>query len=60
MNKKVLFVLLTTLLLSLSMPSCVTVKVKSKPHHEKSIPPGQAKKIVGSKSAKHFAPGQNK
>ena len=26
----------------------------------KSIPPGQAKKIYGTKSAKPFAPGQNK
>ncbi len=26
----------------------------------KSIPPGQAKKIYGTKSARPFAPGQNK
>lgn len=29
--------------------------VKAKP-----IPPGQAKKITGEKSAKHYAPGHNK
>lgn len=29
-------------------------------HPSKSIPPGQAKKISGSKSAKPYAPGQQK
>ncbi|MDQ0594105.1 hypothetical protein QFZ37_002474 [Chryseobacterium ginsenosidimutans] len=28
--------------------------------NSKSIPPGQAKKIYGTKSARPFAPGQNK
>jgi hypothetical protein len=32
-----------------------TTYVKSKP-----LPPGQAKKITGGKSAKRYAPGQNK
>lgn len=43
----------TALLLS----SCA-VQVKSNANHD--IPPGQMKKITGSKSAKPFAPGQNK
>jgi hypothetical protein len=34
-----------------------TVHVHSKPT---SIPPGQMKKMTGSKSAKAFAPGQQK
>lgn len=29
-------------------------------HHSKPLPPGQAKKITGSKSAKPYAPGQQK
>jgi hypothetical protein len=29
-------------------------------YHSKSLPPGQAKKITGSKSAKPYAPGQRK
>lgn len=28
--------------------------------HPTSLPPGQAKKLTGSKSAKPFAPGQQK
>lgn len=29
-------------------------------HKTNSLPPGQAKKMTGSKSAKPYAPGQNK
>lgn len=29
-------------------------------HKPKKIPPGHAKKMTGSKSAKPYAPGQNK
>ena len=29
-------------------------------HGAKPMPPGQAKKVFGTKSAKPFAPGQNK
>lgn len=47
------------ILLSLGTISCVTY-VKSKPHHHKEIPPGQMKKITGSKSARDYAPGHNK
>lgn len=43
--------------LSTITTSCThkTVVVKSKP-----LPPGQAKKLTGSKSAKPYAPGQQK
>jgi hypothetical protein len=52
------------LILLLSMTSCVIVPVKSSPanqgHQEGHVPPGQAKKETGSKSAKPYAPGQQK
>lgn len=40
--------------------SCVTYTKVKPPHKEKRIPPGQMKKIAGSKSAKYYAPGHNK
>ncbi|GIV41609.1 MAG: hypothetical protein KatS3mg034_0919 [Vicingaceae bacterium] len=43
------------LMLSMIFVSCV---VKVKPAHP--VPPGQAKKAAGTKSAKPFAPGQQK
>ena len=47
--------------MGLSFSSCAThVHVKSKPNKVKTIPPGQAKKITGEKSAKRHAPGHNK
>ncbi len=36
------------------------VYVKAKPNKVKTIPPGQAKKMTGEKSAKRYAPGHNK
>jgi hypothetical protein len=50
-----LFVIITTI--SLSLGAC-TRKVYVYKH--KPMPPGQAKKITGSKSAKPYAPGQQK
>lgn len=47
---------LSLVVFSLSMISC---EVKTVGNSGK-IPPGQAKKIYGTKSAKPFAPGQNK
>lgn len=44
---------LTTLLLA----SC-SVHIKS--HGNNDVPPGQMKKVTGSKSAKPYAPGQQK
>ncbi|MBS0028456.1 hypothetical protein ACTJJ0_18275 [Chitinophaga sp. 22321] len=37
--------------------SCVTTQPAGNPH---GLPPGQQKKIYGTKSAKPFAPGQQK
>ena len=37
-----------------------TIVVKQKSTPAKSTPPGQAKKVSGSNSAKSFAPGQQK
>lgn len=46
---------------SLGMMSCeVRTTNRARGVGSKSIPPGQAKKIYGTKSAKPFAPGQNK
>lgn len=47
------FVLITTILLSLS--SCYTTG-----YGHRRMPPGQAKKVYGGKSAKRYAPGQQK
>lgn len=38
----------------------VATSCKSVGHSGTHIPPGQAKKITGSKSAKAYAPGQQK
>ncbi|UUF12414.1 MULTISPECIES: hypothetical protein [Flavobacterium] len=45
------------ILLSLVITSC---SVSSSSSRSGKIPPGQAKKISGSKSAKAYAPGQQK
>ena len=47
---------LLILALVISLGSCSTI------HHSSSgkVPPGQAKKMTGSKSAKAYAPGQQK
>lgn len=45
--------------LILSSLSCST-HVHSQPAPGKKIPPGQAKKMNGDKSAKAYAPGQQK
>jgi hypothetical protein len=51
--------LIALILLSFNFTSCVvnshSTYVKSKP-----LPPGQAKKVYGDKSAKNYAPGQIK
>ena len=51
--KKLLIMLFS---LSLVISACTTVHV----HHGKRIPPGQAKKMTGEKSAKNYAPGKQK
>ncbi|ACU63507.1 hypothetical protein [Chitinophaga pinensis] len=53
-----LFTLLYCLWLAVALSAC-TYKAapRGNPH---GLPPGQAKKITGSKSAKPYAPGQQK
>lgn len=51
MKNKIIIVLLFMGLLS----ACTTVK-----SNKNGIPPGQAKKIMGNKSAAPYAPGHNK
>lgn len=53
MRKEIIFILIG--LFTLSLSSCY---VNRHPHGH--IPPGQAKKIRGDKSAKRYAPGQQK
>ena len=43
--------------LCLNITSCMSVRVH--PHKDKTIPPGQIKKVTGSKSARYYAPGHN-
>jgi len=49
-------VLLLALLAGFAFTSCKTVHTNA--HGD--LPPGQAKKITGEKSAKNYAPGQQK
>lgn len=48
------------LFLALNITSCGTHTHSSGAVSGKKVPPGQAKKISGSKSAKPYAPGQQK
>lgn len=60
MKIKILLILFIASII-ISASSCATrIMVKPKPHKVKTIPPGQIKKITGSKSAKYYAPGHNK
>ncbi|WP_374445926.1 hypothetical protein [Epilithonimonas sp.] len=52
---------LSAAIFSLGLISCeVRTTTSARAVGGKSIPPGQAKKIYGTKSARPFAPGQNK
>lgn len=53
--KKVILLILFAIGALIFTPSCKTVNV-----NKNGVPPGQAKKITGSQSAKQYAPGQNK
>lgn len=52
---------ITILLFAFTLTNCA---VKVGPSHTtvktKKVPPGQAKKMTGEKSAKNYAPGHNK
>ncbi|KIC96037.1 hypothetical protein [Flavihumibacter solisilvae] len=56
-------VLATIAIASIAFTACTrkTVVIRDHHHHHsKPLPPGQAKKVYGSKSAKPYAPGQQK
>jgi len=53
--KKIYFVL--TICSMMSLMSCYTQRTAG---NSGKVPPGQAKKRIGSKSAKPYAPGQQK
>ena len=58
---RIAVVVLVLLFLVLSVVSCSThVHTQHPAHSGKKIPPGQAKKMNGDKSAKAYAPGQQK
>ncbi|MCC9070513.1 hypothetical protein LNQ49_02725 [Flavobacterium sp. F-65] len=51
--------LFITILLTLFVTSC-SIHTSTSTSNSGKIPPGQAKKMSGSKSAKAYAPGQQK
>jgi hypothetical protein len=58
---KNVFSLVLCVCIALAAQSCIVTKTKGPaPTANKSIPPGQAKKMTGSQSAKPYAPGQQK
>jgi hypothetical protein len=49
------------LLFTVSLSNCsINTGTSKSTYKAKKLPPGQAKKIYGGKSAKKYAPGQNK
>lgn len=56
---KIAVILLVLIFLILSVVSCST-HTHTTTSTTKSVPPGQAKKMNGDKSAKAYAPGQQK
>ena len=58
---KVAVIVLVVLFLVLSVISCTThTHTHTRATTTKKVPPGQAKKMSGDKSAKAYAPGQQK
>jgi hypothetical protein len=50
-----------TIFLAVSFSNCsIQTRPNRATYKAKKLPPGQAKKIYGGKSAKSYAPGQNK
>ncbi|MBF4484235.1 MULTISPECIES: hypothetical protein [unclassified Flavobacterium] len=56
---KVAVIIMVILFVVISVVSCST-HVHNSNNGNQKIPPGQAKKMSGSKSAKAYAPGQQK
>ena len=52
--------LLMIVILQIAIAGCAEVVYVHHHHKGKKIPPGHAKKMTGSKSAKPYAPGQKK
>jgi hypothetical protein len=57
---KYLKALLFSLIIVIGISACKTHKVVVVKRHPHGMPPGQAKKIAGDRSAKKYAPGQKK
>ncbi|RZJ49528.1 MAG: hypothetical protein EOO44_18100 [Flavobacterium sp.] len=58
---KSIYTLLLAMLFLVGLSNCaVNHTHSSSASTSKKMPPGQAKKVSGSKSAKRYAPGQNK
>jgi hypothetical protein len=57
MKKRTFRMICGVLAAGILLSSCVVHRESGNPH---GLPPGQAKKIYGTKSAKPFAPGQQK
>ncbi|MDD4292860.1 MAG: hypothetical protein PHI95_02950 [Bacteroidales bacterium] len=58
MKKKYFILILVAALFTFGASSCIATRVPA--HRNANVPPGQMKKITGSKSAKQYAPGQQK
>ncbi|WP_163411412.1 hypothetical protein [Flavobacterium ajazii] len=58
---KIAVIIMVILFVIVSMLGCTVQHNHTHSHHKsKKMPPGQAKKISGQKSAKSHAPGQQK
>lgn len=60
MKAKFLLILFIAFIAVGASSCAIRIHSKPKPYKVKTIPPGQAKKITGEKSAKRYAPGHNK
>lgn len=58
MKKRYFILIFVAALFAFGASSCIVTRVPA--HRNGNVPPGQMKKITGSKSAKQYAPGQQK
>lgn len=54
------FISLLLISFSATLISCVVHSPSKNRHHSSKMPPGQHKKVHGDRSAKRYAPGQQK